>query len=332
MTVHYSVHPAFKCSRKDVINALDIYCKCVDYGSLTDTNQIKDYIWNRQAHVSEERQMFFYILYDENEVIGFSEFAYLPQNSALIIDYLCTKQRNHLLFYVFYQLTIQAITEDLKRKEQFIRYILTELSLSKFDGRLSDIDSNYFRHLLTNEGFVLLRYPYYQPPLLQHDEIREFNLAIKAALSDNTANFVFDSRQYLSIIRELYYSHYYAWFSNFPSGLGIREIIKQLPQRIEEEMSDNDEYLPISLVQCRLFDEGQCPQYIPENITVARTRGKRWKTIITGIIWGLIAGISLLVWLFSSPSSFFGIISSSLSFVSGIITIISFRKEFFASK
>lgn len=94
MTVHYSVHPTFKCSRKDVINALDIYCKCVDYGSLTDTNQIKDYIWNRQAHVSEERQMFFYILLLNQKTDGraipslvlfpFAEGHHIPQVDVLV--------------------------------------------------------------------------------------------------------------------------------------------------------------------------------------------------------------------------------------------------------
>ena len=44
--LQFSVLPAIKCPKKDVIAALDIYCKTVDQGSMTDTNQIKDYIWN----------------------------------------------------------------------------------------------------------------------------------------------------------------------------------------------------------------------------------------------------------------------------------------------
>ena len=168
MRLQFDIVDASKCSKKDVIEALDIYCKTVDPGSMTDTNQIKDYIWNKKAHSREERIMFFYLLYDINGTVnGFSEFAYLPRNHVLVIDYLCTKDRNHVLFYLFYHMVVQEITEELKRKGLFIRYIITELSLSQTNGVLSDPDSNYFRHLLSNEGFSLSKYPYYQPPLLR---------------------------------------------------------------------------------------------------------------------------------------------------------------------
>ena len=91
--LQFSVLPASKCSKKDVIAALDIYCKTVDPGSLTDTNQIKDYIWNSKNHCNETRSMFFYILYDQNSnVIGFAEYAYLPHNQVLVLDYLCLIQ------------------------------------------------------------------------------------------------------------------------------------------------------------------------------------------------------------------------------------------------
>lgn len=58
---------------------------------MTSTNQILDYIYNPQNHKSEPRKMFFYLLYNVNgEVEGFAEFAYLPQNSVLVIDYIST--------------------------------------------------------------------------------------------------------------------------------------------------------------------------------------------------------------------------------------------------
>lgn len=72
-------------SKGDITKALDIYIKNVDEGSLTNTNQILDYIYNPQNHKDEPRKMFFYILYNVNgEVEGFAEFAYLPQNSVVL--------------------------------------------------------------------------------------------------------------------------------------------------------------------------------------------------------------------------------------------------------
>ena len=44
MIIQFEVIPAIKCSKKDVISAIDIYCKSVDTNSKTDTNEIKDYI------------------------------------------------------------------------------------------------------------------------------------------------------------------------------------------------------------------------------------------------------------------------------------------------
>ena len=59
MLLQFKVVPAAKCPKKDVIAAIEIYCKTVDSGSMTDTNQIKDYIWNPKEHSQEPRTMFF---------------------------------------------------------------------------------------------------------------------------------------------------------------------------------------------------------------------------------------------------------------------------------
>jgi len=203
LLLQFNVLPATKCPKKDVIAALEIYCKTVDSGSMTDTNQIKDYIWNPKKHINEKRKMFFYLMYNQDhEVIGFSEYAYLPGTQVLVLDYLCTLQRNHMLFYNFYHMALSEITTELKKKGLFIRYIITELSLNQKEGKLIDIDSNYFRHLLSNESYKLLKYPYYQPPLLKHEDAEEFNIAIKLLYSDNN-NFSLSKEQYILIIEEL---------------------------------------------------------------------------------------------------------------------------------
>ena len=95
MILQLKIVPAKRCSKQDITAALDIYCKSTDPGSWTDTNQICDHIWNSQAYRAEPRQMFFYLLYDNDGTVeGFSEFAYLPENRVLVLDYLCTRQRN----------------------------------------------------------------------------------------------------------------------------------------------------------------------------------------------------------------------------------------------
>lgn len=263
MMLQYRVASASNCPKKDVIEALDIYCKTVDEGSLTDTNQIKDYIWNSKGHDKEDRIMFFYLLYDdENNVCGFSEFAYLPMNRVLFLDYLCTDKRNHVLFYLFYNMVISEITSELKKKALFIRYIITELSTNQVDGVLSDRDSNYFRHLLTIEGFQLSKYPYYQPPLAPNDDDMEFNLAIKLVSAGVSSDLVLDKKLYLSLVHEIYFSHYLEWFANYTvQKEKTISIIQGLYNRVEKEMPSNSTLESILLINCKLFDEGHCPKY-----------------------------------------------------------------------
>lgn len=329
MVLQFNVLPASKCPQKDVIAALDIYCKTVDQGSLTDTNQIKDYIWNSKDHIHEKRSMFFYILYDrENKVIGFAEYAYLPQNQVLVLDYLCTQQRNHMLFYNFYHMVLQEITETLKKKGQFIRYIITELSLNQKDRKLIDVDSNYFRHLLSNENYRLLKYPYYQPPLLKYDEAEEFNIAIKL-LSTDTGDFSLSRAQYLSIVEELYSAHYQEWYR---SDDAFEPKINDLLLRIKNEIPKNEASDGIALIQCHLFEEGQCPKFTAENVTIPRERKRKLKSAILVAIWILFSICTFILCIVPCFNEVTTVLCSFLTIIAGIISVISFRRELFGAK
>lgn len=330
MVTQFAVVPAEKCSKKDVIAALDIYCKSVDGGSMTDTNQIKDYIWNAKCHTHEPREMFFHVLYENSKSVeGFSEFAYLPENQVLVLDYLCTRQRNHVLFYIFYHMVLQEIEEKLKRRGFNIRYIITELSLTQADGKLIDKDSNFFRQLLSNENYRLLKYPYYQPPLLKYESAKEFNLAIKLIAAGDVNPFVIEYPQYLTIIQELYFSHYLPWFKN---DVAYKEIIASLLERIKSEILKTKDLVPISLVQCRLFEEGQCPKLPVESITFSRAKKARWKRIILLTTWIMLPLLVLAVCILPQFSKMAGIVCSFLTIIAGIISIASVNKDIFSRK
>lgn len=323
--LQFSVIPASKCPKRDVVAALDIYCKTVDQGSLTDTNQIKDYIWNFKEHCNDKRVMFFYILYDKNnDVTGFAEYAYLPQNQVLVLDYLCTQQRNHMLFYNFYHMVLQEITDTLKKRGQFIRYVITELSLNQREGKLVDIDSNYFRHLLSNENFKLLKYPYYQPPLLSFDNAEEFNIAIKLFSADNN-DFCLSKAQYLSIVEELYYTHYLEWFGNSED---YTRLIESLLDRIRREIPKNETHDGIALIQCHLFDEGQCPRFTVENVTIPREKKRKRRLFISIFIWAILSVGTFALCIFPDLNKIATIACSFLTIIAGIISLDSFWREF----
>ena len=183
MDVNYKVKQIKSAKDKDLIEALDIYMHAIDEGSETSTTQIRDYIQNKYDDI---RKMFFYILYVNDKVIGFAEYGYLPQSEILLIDYICTKPRNHTYFYNFYQMIFEDINRLLKKNDQHIKYIITELSLKKDnENKYIDVDSNYFRQLLSIEGFKILRAPYYQPYRNLKNELvpTDFNIAIKPLIN-----------------------------------------------------------------------------------------------------------------------------------------------------
>lgn len=327
MKIQFEAVSALKCKKQDVIAALGIYCKNVDQGSITDTNQIKDYIWNAKPHCSESRQMFFYLLYGEDKTVeGFAEFAYLPTNQVLVIDYLCTSKKSNMQFYTFYHLAMQEINEELKKHQHFIRYIITELSLRKKSGTLIDQDSNYFRHLLSNENFCLLKYPYYQPPLLPDTCAEEFNLVIKPLYTDSLNSFMLTSEMYLNIVNELYLSHYLEWYKNYSDVQKTKEVLNGLLNRIRANIPNNMQSESITMIQCQLFDEGQCPKFTAENYTASRSKKKTRKKVISIGLWLSFSVITFIACIIPELSKCITNLCSFLTIVTGCATIITIKQ------
>lgn len=122
METSYKIKPIVNIKDKDLIEALDIYVHTIDQNSETSTSEIRDYIQNKY---NDTRKMFFYILYVNDAVVGFAEYGYLPQSEALLIDYICTRPRNHTYFYTFYHMLFEDISMLLKRQNCYIKYIIS---------------------------------------------------------------------------------------------------------------------------------------------------------------------------------------------------------------
>lgn len=332
MKLEYRVVRADKrCSKGDVTKALDIYIKNVDESSLTNTNQILDYIYNPLKHKHESRKMFIYILYNINgEVEGFAEFAYLPQNSVLVIDYISTINRSNVQFYCFYHMVKQEIEETLKKHGQYVKYYVTELSLIQVDRKLIDYDSNFFRHMLSNENYLELPFPYYQPPLTDNlEDTHEFSLAISLNSNNTMDTIYFKKDKYLQIIEELYYSHYLEWFGNYCNRDEYSTVLDKLYERISNEISGDGKGIELALVQCKLYEEGQCPKISVENITLPRLKKKRRRKIATFSIWILLSAATFIACIIPCLSEFTKIVCSFLTILAGIISIISAKKDLF---
>lgn len=332
MKLEYRVVRADKRSPiEDITKALDIYIKNVDEGSLTNTNQILDYIYNPQNHKNEPRKMFFYILYNINGVVeGFAEFAYLPQNSVVVIDYICTINRSNVQFYCFYQMAKQEIEEILQKSGQYVKYYAAELSLNQVDGKLVDYDSNFFRHMLSNENYIKLPFSYYQPPLTDNiEDVQEFSLAISLN-SHNAANTIyFKKDKYLQILKELYESHYLDWFGNYCDREKYSAVLDRIYTKISNEISGEGKGIELALVQCKLYEEGQCPKISVENITLPRQKRKHRRKIAIFSIWILLSVLTFIACIIPCLSKYTTIACSFLTILAGIISILTAKKDLF---
>lgn len=327
MDANYSIKLIKSVKNKDLTEALDIYIHTIDEGSETSTIQIRDYIQNKY---NDKREMFFYILYVNNKVVGFAEYGYLPQSKVLLIDYICTRPRNHTYFYNFYQMLFEDISGLLKKKNNYIKYIITELSLKKDDeNKYIDVDSNYYRQLLTMEGFKILRTPYYQPYCNMKGElsISDFNLVIKPLINGLFPKTNIDATFYQEIMTDIYINHYAAWYEKYMKPNDVNQFFNNLLDRVKKEFTNKIEIDDITLVNCTLFQKGLCQQVSTENITLKKKRlyyAKQWIIRILCVLFSVATGFFCYLKRFDSIET---IICSLLTILSSVISLWQFMKE-----
>ncbi len=327
MDVNYRIKLIKSEKDRDLAEALDIYMRTIDEGSETSTIQIRDYIQNKYDDI---RKVFFYILYANDKVVGFAEYGYLPHSGVLLIDYICTMPRNHTYFYNFYQMIFEDINGLLKRKGHHIKYIVTELSLKRDnENKYIDVDSNYFRQLLSMEGFKILRTPYYQPYCNMKKELvlEDFNIAIKPLLNGLFPKTNIDETFYQQIITDIYMNHYKAWYERYMDAKIVNEFFTNLLDRVKREFSGEIEIDDITLVNCVLFQNGLCQQISTENITLKKKRinyAKQWAIRIFCVIFSIATGVLCYMKRFDSLETF---ICSLLTILSSILSLGQFTKE-----
>lgn len=332
MEARYKIKRVTSIKDKDLTEALDIYIHAVDENSETPTSQIRDYIQNKYDDI---RKMFFYILYTNDEVVGFAEYGYLPQSEVLLVDYICTNPRNHMLFYNFYQMLFEDISARLKKDKCYIKYIITELSLKKDgDSKYIDVDSNYFRKLLTMEDFKILKTPYYQPYYNVRRElsVAEFNIVIKPLLNGLFPRTTIDENFYQEIISDIYINHYAAWYEKYMDSEYVHNFFSDLIKKAQKEFTDKIEIDDITLVNCALFQSGLCQQISTENITLKKRRTHcfiQWALRICCVLFSVATGVFCYFERFGLTEAF---LCAVLTILSSTISLGQFIKEHFSSR
>lgn len=313
---------------KDLTEALDIYLHTVDEDAVTSTTQIRDYI---KKQYPDKRKLYFYILYSNGNVVGFAEYAYLQDTETLFIDYLCTCPRNHTYFYMFYHMLYDDISSDLRKKNNYVRYIVTELSLKKNTNKeYIDVDSNYFRQLLSVEQFKILKTPYYQPYYNANNKLSlvEYNLAILPQINGLYSHTTVDKALYSSLVNDIYINHYSAWYEKFAEATDIKSEFVALSKRVSSEFT-KVEIDDISAVNCALFLQGLCKQVSIENITLKKRITSALTRAVSMMICVLLSVSTFCLCYKEYSDSPIALLCSFLTIVASCVSLFQFLRERF---
>ena len=225
----------------------------------------------------------------------------------------------------------EDISGLLKKKNYYIKYIITELSLKKDnENKYIDVDSNYFRQLLTFEGFKILRTPYYQPycnNMKQELFCEDFNIAIKPLINGLYSQTTVDKTFYKELLTDIYMNHYAVWYEKFMDQTKVNQFFTNLLNRAEKEFTDKIEINNITLVNCTLFQNGLCQQISTENITLKKKRtyyAKQWIMCILCVLFSIATGVFCYLERFESAEAFF---CALLTILSAVISLGQFMKE-----
>lgn len=203
--INYSIKRFENSKDKDFTKALKIYNDSIPVDTKTSTNEIVYFADN--CNLQKKRIMYFLGLYIDGEVVGYVEAGYLIKTKTIIIDYIVIKDEFHLnsAFYPLFGLVQKFFSDELID----YNFIVTEVS-TKCVGEV-DSESFFSRKMLQLEDFRIAKQRYIQPKLgIENEESNfEFQLLIRSKQPLTTLKV----DTYLAIVKDIYYEHYYAWYS-----------------------------------------------------------------------------------------------------------------------
>lgn len=192
---------------RDFVKALKIYNDTIPVETKTDTNEITYFINLKEKG---NREMFFFGLYYNEEIIGYIESAYLSQTKTIILDYITLKSEFNIngVFYPLFSLFQQYFSENLIDYD----YIITEVSIRTIEENV-DKESYYLRKMLQAEDFKIIDIPYPQPQLGVNNFESNFDLRLMIKSLNSIASL--KTETFKLIVKDIYFNHYLDWYKTF---------------------------------------------------------------------------------------------------------------------
>jgi hypothetical protein len=270
---------------KEFVKALKIYNDTIPAETKTSTNEITFFLDLKSSRL---RDMYFFGLYYDDEIIGYIECGYLKTTKTLIIDYITLKEKYNYngIYYPLFSLFQQYFSDNLID----IDYIMTEVSLRSLEENV-DMESYYSRKLLGAEDFRIIDIPYPQPKLglknLESNmDLRLMIKSIKSISSIKTDTFIM-------LVQDIYYNHYLDWYKEFLNEEEYKEYESHVNSQFERVKDQLKKVTNIRLSDspmdlCKYYLSGDC-HYNHNNISTAGfTSNAKQKTLKAALALGII--------------------------------------------
>lgn len=238
-------------SDKDFIKALKIYNDTIPAETKTSTNEITTYVDKKS---DDNRDMYFFGLYFNDEVIGYVESGYLKITKTLVIDYFVLKEQFNYnsIFYPLFSLFQKFFSDNLID----IEYFVAEVSVKTLEQNV-DKESYYLRKLLQAEDFRLIDLPYPQPRLGDNNYESNFNLRLM--IKSTSSIYEIRNQTFMSIIEDIYINHYLSWYSSFLIPAKIEDYQKHIDNLITSIKTNLN---PDEKIRLNVLPIGTCEHYM----------------------------------------------------------------------
>lgn len=246
----FSIKRVVKTSDDDYVKALHIYNDTTPFEIKTPSNEVT--YWLTKQKVSTPFEIYAFILYLNNDVIGLSMTTYIKRTKVVVDEYLAVYDqfRIQTIFLVYESL----IQNYYKESGIEISYYLTEISY-KDSGKEMDRESRISLKMLCIEEYGKIDALYYALPLGLENHENNFvaHIYIKGVEPIQSIS----PRTYQDIVESIYYDYWYTWYSPIlvDSELNMyKKLIDKNYELVKKSLVSCDSSMPVLHSSCNYLD------------------------------------------------------------------------------
>lgn len=315
----FSIKKVKKTTDTDYIEAIKIYNEKIPYEIRTPSNEIT--MWINESQKKSPFALFCFILYFNNEVVGFSMETYIKRTKIMLGEYISLKTGFDFEITVFTFLDLMR--NYYKSNNVDISYFIDEINYRN-SGKSIDKESRKFKKSLCVQGYGEIDSIHTILPLGLNNFESSFDAKIYIKSNDKISEISKDT--YLQIIESIYYDYYVAWYKILFSESDLNKYqlkVDTLFQDLTNKLMKTSKF-KVLYTDCPILNDRKM-QY--DTISVPTKKHK------SGYVWIIIVLLVIIVppmagyiynWLLNimeiEISSVEAIIGESIS---GILTFIS---------